>query len=163
MGGAIDRADSVHSRVRSGGDSDVTIRRPSLNSVDVPLVAQEGVQPDVQPVAHPPVQPRVQPEKVIRVATKKASKSMVAHSKCATSGTRQLTSTKSTTSKKRKSPRATPKPIVAHEWKYMDSGWALFSRKASISASGKRSSTRKYLRWYTQAAIERIYGTDQTD
>jgi hypothetical protein len=155
MRGAIDRADSVHSRVRSGGDSDVTIRRPSLDSVDVPLVAQS----DVQPVA--PV--NVQPEKVIRVATKKASKSMVAHSKCATSGTRQLTSTKSTTSRKRKSPRATPKPIVAHEWKYMDSGWALFSRKASISASGKRSSTRKYLRWYTQAAIERIYGTDQTD
>ena len=145
----MDAIDGMDSKIANDGNFPTSISGNGAVDMNVPLVAQGDVQPSVQP------------EKVVRVATKKASKNSVAHSKCATSGTRQLTPTKSPTSKKRKSQRATPKPIVAHEWKFMDSGWALFSRKASISASGKRSSTRKYLRWYTQAAIERLYGSDE--
>lgn len=108
------------------------------SDADVPLVAQSHVPPSV--------------------SRKNSVAHLVARTQCATSGTDNLNAKKPKGYGKRSVKCATPKPIRGHEWRNLDSGWALFSRTASISQSGKRTSTRKYLRWYTQATIERIYG-----
>ena len=141
-------------------------------------------QPPVPLVAHQVAQPVAQPKNIIRARPHKAGKSvratrkngknlmahsvaqapvppsvpLVAHDTCATSGTQPATPRKPKGYGKRRDKCATPKNITGHEWRNLDSGWALFSRTPKLSESGKRSSTRKYLRWYTQAAIERIYG-----
>lgn len=169
LGGANDRGSSVRGRVPAGRDRDVSGRGSSRDSVnvppdvppdvppskdcispDVPLVAQGDVPPGTDgqnPVAHSVAQgPEIVPVP------------LVARAQCATSGTGTLTIRSPKGYKGRRVKCATPKPIPGHEWRNLDSGWALFSRTASISQSGKRTSTRKYLRWYTQATIERIYG-----
>ena len=154
----------------------------------VPLVAHPVAHPmahdNVPLVAQPVSQPVAQQKNVIRArfhkaeksvrATRKNGKNLVAHSvaqgpvppsvplvaqvSCATSGTQPATPRKPKSYGKRRDKCATPKNMTGHEWRNLDSGWALFSRTPTLSESGKRSSTRKYLRWYTQAAIERIYG-----
>lgn len=147
-------------------------------------VAHPVAHDNVPLVAHPVAQPVAQPKNTIRArihraeksvrATRKNGKNLVAHSvaqapvppsvqlvahdTCATSGTQPATPRKPKSYGKRRDKCATPKNMTGHEWRNLDSGWALFSRTPTISESGKRSSTRKYLRWYTQAAIERIYG-----
>ena len=165
-------------------DSPAKVSDNSAPQSPVPLVAH----PVAHPVAHDNVplvaQPVAQPKNIIRArlesppkrarATRKNGKNLVAHSvaqgpvppdvplvahdACATSGTQPATPRKPKGYGKRRDKCATPKNMPGHEWRNLDSGWALFSRTPTLSESGKRSSTRKYLRWYTQAAIERIYG-----
>lgn len=158
---------------RGGGDgllvdSPAKVSDNSAPQSPVPLVAQ--------PVAQSKniIRARLQNSPKRARATKKNGKSLVAHSvaqgpvppdvplvahdACATSGTQPATPRKPKGYGKRRDKCATPKNMPGHEWRNLDSGWALFSRTPTLSESGKRSSTRKYLRWYTQAAIERIYG-----
>ena len=173
LGGANDRGSSVRDRVPAGRDRDVSGRGSSRDSVNVPLVAQTNVPPDVPPstdrispdvplVAQGDVPPRTDGQNPVAHSvaqgTEMTTVPLVARAQCATSGTQALTIRQPKGYKGRRVKCATPKPIPGHEWRNLDSGWALFSRTASISQSGKRTSTRKYLRWYTQATIERIYG-----
>lgn len=154
------------------GDLSAKVSDNSAPHPPVPLVAHQVAQPVAQPKNT--IRARIhRAEKSVR-ATRKNSKNLVAHSvaqapvppsvplvahdTCATSGTQPATPRKPKGYGKRRDKCATPKNMTGHEWRNLDSGWALFSRTPTISESGKRSSTRKYLRWYTQAAIERIYG-----
>lgn len=173
LGGVDDRGSSVRGRVPAGRDRDVLDRGASCDSLTVPLVAQTNVPLDVPPVIGGPsddvplvaqgdVPPGATPQNPVAhsvaQAPEMASVPLVARAQCATSGTQSLNVRPPKGYKNRRVKCATPKPIPGHEWRNLDSGWALFSRTASISQSGKRTSTRKYLRWYTQATIERIYG-----
>lgn len=166
------------------GDSSAKVSDNSAPQPPVPLVAHQVAHDNVPLVAHQVAQPVAQPKNIIRARPHKAGKSvratrkngknlmahsvaqapvppsvpLVAHDTCATSGTQPATPRKPKGYGRRRDKCATPKNITGHEWRNLDSGWALFSRTPKLSESGKRSSTRKYLRWYTQAAIERIYG-----
>ena len=169
---------------RSGGDGGRLSGDPQTAMTDPHLVAQPVAQPvahaSVPHVAHDPKRARATihtPSKSARKAIHKRPKRagkvvahsvaqgpvppdvpLVAHDTCATSGTQPANPRKPKSYGKRRDKCATPKKLPGHEWRNLDSGWALFSRTPTVSEAGKRSSTRKYLRWYTQAAIERIYG-----
>lgn len=173
LGGVDDRGSSVRGRVPAGRDRDVLDRGTSCDSMNVPLVAQTNVPPDVPPstdrispdvplVAQGDVPPGTDGQNPVAHSVAQGPEMttvpLVARAQCATSGTQALTIRQPKGYKGRRGKCATPKPIPGHEWRNLDSGWALFSRTASISQSGKRTSIRKYLRWYTQATIERIYG-----
>ena len=54
--------------------------------------------------------------------------------------------------------RISPPSITHHEWRFTGTGWSLFTRKLTRNADGKRVSERKYLRWYSAQAIERMQG-----
>ena len=166
------------------GDSPSKVSYNSAPQSPVPHVAHPVAHDNVALVAQPVAQPVARSKNIIRARIHKAEKSvratkkngknpvahsvaqgpvppdvpLVAHDACATSGTQPATPRKPKGYGKRRDKCATPKNMTGHEWRNLDSGWALFSRTPTLSESGKRSSTRKYLRWYTQAAIERIYG-----
>lgn len=54
--------------------------------------------------------------------------------------------------------RLQPPTIPGHKWKPSGkTGWELYTRTASISANGKRSSTGKYLAYYSQKAVEKMH------
>lgn len=79
----------------------------------------------------------------------------------ATSGTHRVNSS-GTMRKPSGTQKPEPPPTPAgHEWRYADSGWVLYRRTSIITASGKRSSKRDYLAFYTPEAIARIYGTNR--
>lgn len=155
-GGVIER-NSSHSGDGLGADCGVADRCTSDVEVDVPLVAHDIHKPEI-PVAHQVAQAPKTDNVQRRKTVAQRSAHQVAQGKCATSGTLPAKIREVKTYGNRKVKSATPESMPGHEWKFMDSGWALFRRIPKISESGKRSSTRKYLRWYTQAAIERIYG-----
>lgn len=53
--------------------------------------------------------------------------------------------------------RIHPPTLSGYKWKPSGlTGWELYSRKPSISASGKRSSKAKYIAYYSQQAVERM-------
>lgn len=165
LGGANDRGSSVRGRVPAGRDRDVSGRGSSRDSVNVPPdvpPSKDCISPDVPLVAQGDVPSGTDGQNPVAHSVAQGPEMttvpLVAQAKCATSGTQALTIRQPKGYKGRRVKCATPKPIPGHEWRNLDSGWALFSRTASISQSGKRTSTRKYLRWYTQATIERIYG-----
>lgn len=165
---------------RSGGDGGCLSGDPQAAMIDPHPVAHPVAHASVPHVAHDPKRARAtihtpskSARKAIHKRPKKAGKvvahsvaqgpvppdvPLVAHDTCATSGTQPANPRKPKSYGKRRDKCATPKNVPGHEWRNLDSGWALFSRTPTISEAGKRSSTRKYLRWYTQAAIERIYG-----
>lgn len=54
--------------------------------------------------------------------------------------------------------RLHPPTIPGHKWKPSGlTGWELYTRTASTSANGKRSSTGKYLAYYSQKAVEKMH------
>lgn len=54
--------------------------------------------------------------------------------------------------------RLHPPTISGHKWKPSGlSGWELYTRKPSISANGKRSSTGDYLAYYSKEAVRRLH------
>lgn len=79
----------------------------------------------------------------------------------ATSGTNSVSATKSIKKPSGAKKPAKPPTPAGHEWRYADSGWALYRRMPILTEAGKRSSQRVYLGFYTQAAIERLYGTNR--
>jgi hypothetical protein len=53
--------------------------------------------------------------------------------------------------------RIHPPTMSGYKWKPSGlTGWELYSRKPSISESGKRSSKSKYIAYYSQKAVERM-------
>lgn len=65
--------------------------------------------------------------------------------------------------KSKDSNRLHPPTIPGHKWKPSGlSGWELYTRKASISASGKRSSTGEYVAYYSQKAVELMHEREKT-
>jgi len=113
--------------------------------------------PSPSPVAQSPIMPPVtvtQPvaqSRVSLVAQRSNRRS------CATSGTLALRSAKINNLPKGKSHTVPPPKIAGHEWRQAGAGWSLWRRVPTISATGKRTSERKYVRYITQSAIERIY------
>lgn len=60
--------------------------------------------------------------------------------------------------KSKDSNRLRPPSIPGHKWKPSGlSGWELYTRRASISANGKRSSTGDYLAYYSKEAVRRLH------
>lgn len=58
---------------------------------------------------------------------------------------------------KNNSNRIHPPTLSGYKWKPSGlTGWELYSRKPSVSVSGKRSSKAKYIAYYSQQAVERM-------
>jgi hypothetical protein len=55
-----------------------------------------------------------------------------------------------------------PPTFTGYKWKPSGlTGWELYTRKPSISINGKRSSTGKYLGYYSQEAVRILYAATQ--
>ena len=55
-----------------------------------------------------------------------------------------------------------PPTFTGYKWKPSGlTGWELYTRKPSVSISGKRSSTGKYLGYYSQEAVRILYAATQ--
>lgn len=57
-------------------------------------------------------------------------------------------------------PRSRPPSIIGHRWKASRSGWKLYARQPAISRNGKRSSSHRYIAFYSQKAIETATKTE---
>jgi len=54
-----------------------------------------------------------------------------------------------------------PPPIAGCEWRFTGYGWELWKRVPSVSESGKRSSKRTYLAYYSRDAVKRLHDANE--
>lgn len=118
--------------------------------------------PVAQSVAHQVAQSEDSASKLVAQPVAQESVPVVAHrakmAVRATSGTVRASMLNISNLRLSTSGNVQPSQIAGHEWRKSGSGWTLWRRVPSISADGKRSSKRQYVRYVTQAAVERVYG-----
>ena len=125
--------------------------------------------PESEEFIHFPVKGRIVPQdnlvahhpKIRKEKVKVDTVSLVAQrerkTSRATSGTKAINERKETGLPKLKNKSVPPPKIGGHEWRQAGKGWALWKRVPALSDQGKRTSERRYVRYVTQKAIERIY------
>ena len=138
---------------------------PSGDGAELVELPAEPVEPnleiDVHPVPHVEPKPDVEPVPHQKLRLVNPAPRMSKKAKRASGSTVKKQSNVHPVPRKPKSAndnRLQPPTISGHKWKPSGkTGWELYTRTASISVNGKRSSTGKYLAYYSQKAVENMH------